>query len=141
MSSTSSRGAAGCPRRRCTCPSPSSDPRPPPKGRLQNRKLERAIVAHSVDVERRRPVHPTAHPAHEILADPAGVGMLDEFPVELAGIQAESFGISVEVGSIKPLLVLEQYVVHCPEPPLSIRRLCCLSCLLGVGMHGSEREV
>src|SRR5439155_12896223 len=70
------------------------------------------VVTHAVDVEGRRPVHAASHAAHEVLADPLGVGLVGHLLVEQLDVEPELLGVRMEVLVAKMLLVLVKQVMH-----------------------------
>src|SRR5882724_5543474 len=56
----------------------------------QGLDLGRAIVTPAVDEERRRPVHPAADSAREVLLDPGEVNSVREFDAKAVDVETQS---------------------------------------------------
>src|SRR5436305_4495488 len=75
-----------------------------------------AVVAASVDEERRRAGYPALVRARYILADPRGVLPLSQLLPEALDVQAEIAGVADKIAWPELILVSEKGVVHLPEP-------------------------
>ena len=76
------------------------------------------VVTPSVDEKRGRPVDAAAHAAHEVLAHTRLMRGIFELALKPRGIEAERLGRAYQLRIGQMSLVLEEPVVHFPEPVL-----------------------
>jgi len=84
---------------------------------------------------------PAAHAAHEVPAAPSRVGAVGELAREPLDVEPEGVGVRDEILVAQRVLVLEEPVVHLPEPALGAGGLGGLRRQLGVRMHVRQGEV
>src|SRR3989441_4558725 len=104
-------------------------------------ELPRAVVALTVDEERRRPVHAAADAAREILAHARLEPTLRERRGGPLPINAQLLGVADEVSILERVLVLEQQIVQRPELAVLRRRLGQLGSVLRVLVHARQRKM
>ena len=85
--------------------------------------VETAFVQHAVHEERRRTGNPAGRPGTYVGLDAARDRVRPEVRGELREIERKRGRVVTKVFGCKLLLVLEQAVVHGPEPPLPVGRL------------------
>src|ERR1043165_8309953 len=104
-------------------------------------ELVPAVVAPPVEEEGGRSIHAADDATPELVPDrrrpSVGVELVPE-PVER---HPGGAGVLLEVGAGEAVLVLEEAIVHLPEPALRAGRLGGLGGELGVGMRVGERKV
>src|ERR1041385_3632715 len=132
-------GADRCPGR---LPRPTADPHRlfghEPRELLQ---LIAGVVAPAVDEERGRAVHAAHHPAPEMSPDLRGPVVGVEVVPESVELDARAAGPGLEIAAGEAVLVLEDQIVHFPEPALRARRLGGFGRELRVWMQVLEREI
>jgi hypothetical protein len=69
------------------------------------------------------------------------MNLVPHFSPKASYVQAQAFGMKLEVIVLELMLTLEENVVHLPEPSLGSRRLGCLGRPLREWMHVVTREV
>src|ERR1700730_5113949 len=119
-----------------------------PQGRLgpPNRAQQRlhvgaAFMANAVDEEGRGPSDTTQDSVPQVALDLRGVAVLRHVLIEGLDLQAESGGVLVEMLITKSTLMLEELVVHLPEPALVRRGLSRLRRMLCVRVDLTQGKV
>src|SRR5262245_60694601 len=92
----------------------------------QLRQIQRTLVAHVVDEERRRALDGICHPTRHVLSYALGIDTRGQFVVEPDDVEAERSRVVAEVPIGERALTLEEQIVHLPETSLrcgGLRRL------------------
>src|SRR5439155_8558432 len=108
---------------------PRPGPRHAPCGRGAT-DVVRAMVAATVDEERRCARNGAEVGAVDILGHACGTGVLAEVTGEALDVETQLLGVCHEVAGLECVLMLEQEIVQLPKRPLRGRSLCCLRCEL-----------
>lgn len=95
----------------------------------------------AVDEERRRPTDSAPLSASKIFADAPRMPMSPHVVFEPGSVETDSDGVLDQVPIVEGTLMLEQHVVHLPEPALARRALGGLCRMLRVRMAFRQREV
>ena len=101
----------------------------------------RAVVPAAVDEEGRCPRDAAQVGAVDVARHSRRDSVVAQVVSEPVGVEAQLIGVSHEVAGPQLVLVLEQEVVHLPEPPLQVRGLRAFGGELRVGMDVVQRQV
>ena len=95
-----------------------------------------ACEALAIDEERRRTVYVAVRATLKILVNAFEIRVVSHVLAEALRVQSDLARVLPQVHVVQRLLVLEQYVVHCPEVVLALRSgaFGCLGGVFGVSM-------
>ena len=77
-----------------------------------------AVVAKSVDEERRSAIHATSDPTPKVFANLSGISPRCQLARHALGVDADPCRVQDEILVFQSVLVAEENVVHLPEPAL-----------------------